>query len=274
MTIYVDVLVILNLYINYFLIRGTALLLRREVSARRCVLGALIGALGSLVILLPELPFIVVALEKTALGSLITFAVFGKQKPSDFAVCALFFLFVSFVFGGLSLALWTFSAPFGMVYGNGAVSFNIPLPAIAAFTAAAYFTVKLVRRFSDRRLRQNRICKVRILSESSEIILRGLCDTGNEMRDIFSGKPIIICECGKITGILPRNILDYLGGNLTGKGIKLVPCRTAAGETLLPIFKAEKILIDEKAADALIGVTQKTLGEDIDCILNPKIISI
>ncbi|MCH5206366.1 MAG: sigma-E processing peptidase SpoIIGA [Oscillospiraceae bacterium] len=274
MTIYADVLVILNLYINYFLIRSTALLLRREVSAKRCLPGALLGALGALVILLPELPFVVVALEKIALGAIITFAVFGKQKPADFAVCALFFLVVSFIFAGLAMALWTFAAPYGMVYANGVFSFNIPLAAIAAFTAAAYFTIRLVRYFSDRRLRQNRICSVMISADGVEVTLKGLCDTGNELRDIFTGKPVIVCELKKISGIVPQNISDYLGGKFSGEGIRLIPCKTVSSETLLPVFKAEKILIDGKAADAMIGVTQNALGEDIDCILDPKIISI
>lgn len=273
MTVYADVLVILNLYINYFLIRSTVLLLRREVTAKRCLLGALAGAVGALMILLPELPFIVIALEKIALGSLITFVVFGRQKPADFAVCALFFLVVSFIFGGLALALWTFAAPYGMVYANGVFSFNIPLAAIAAFTAAAYFTVKLTRHFSDKRLRRERICSVRILSGSCEITLRGLCDTGNELYDVFSGKPVIVCKSDKLGEIVPKNILDYLGGNI-GEGIRLTPCRTVTSETLLPVFRVEKILIDGKAADAVIGVTENPLGEDIDCVLNPKIISI
>ena len=272
MTVYADVLIILNLYINYFLIRSTALLLRRSVSTKRCLLGAALGALGALMILLPELPFIVIALEKIALGALITFAVFGIQKPSDFAVCALFFLVVSFIFGGLVLALWTFAAPFGMVYANGVFSFNIPIAAIAAFTAAAYFTVRLVRHFSDQKHR--RICAVKILTNDSEITLRALCDTGNELRDIFSGKPVIVCQSEKIARIIPRNILDYFDGNISDSGIRLVPCKTVASEALLPIFKAEKILIDGKSADAVIGVTKNSLGEDIDCILNPKIISI
>ncbi len=277
MTIYADVLVILNLYINYFLIRSTALALRRDASAKRCLLGAFIGALGALVILLPELPFFVVIFWKIALGALITFAVFGKQKPADFAVCALFFLVVSFLFAGLALALWTFAAPYGMICGNGFFTFNIPLAAIAAFTAAGYFIVKLVKFFSDKRLRQTRLCAVKILSdlpESTEISLCGLCDTGNELRDIFSGKGVIICCENKVSEIIPENIRRYLNGDPCSEGIKLIPCKTVSSEALIPIFKPKKIIIDGKPADALLGVTKNPLGEDVDCILNPKIISI
>ncbi len=273
MTVYADVLVILNLYINYFLIRSTTLLLRREVSVKRCVFGALAGAFGALVILLPPLPFFVIVLEKTALGALITFIVFGRQKFSDFAVCALFFLVVSFIFAGLALALWTFAAPYGMVFANGIFTFNIPLFAIACFTAAAYFTVRLVKYFSDRRLRKNKICAVKIVRNGTTVELRGLCDTGNGLRDIFSGKPVVVCEADKISGVIPQNILDYFGGK-PNEGLRLIPCKTALSESLLPIFKADGIIIDGKSADALVGVSRNVLGEDIDCIFDPAIISV
>lgn len=275
MVVYADVLIILNLYINYFLIRSTALFLRRELSARRCVFAALIGGLGALVILLPELPFFVIAAEKTALGALIIFAAFGKQKPADFAVCTLFFLVVSFSFAGIMMALWTFAAPYNMVFSNGVCSFDIPLIAIAAFTAAAYCLVRLIRLLSDRRIRSVDICTVKIRREDNEISLRGLSDTGNSLCDIFSGKPVIICAADKLANVAPQYVYDYLNGRVsdTAEGIRLIPCKTVIAESLMPVFRVDSVTINGKNADAVIGVSKNSLGEDIDCIFDPKIIS-
>lgn len=273
MTIYADVLVIMNTYISFILIKSTALIIRRSVSDLRCLLGALTGGFGALMILLPELPFIVIALEKTALGVLIVFAVFGKQKPVDFAICTLFFLVISFAYAGIMLALWTFAAPYGMVYGNGSASFNIPLTAVAAFTITGYCAVKLVRYIADSRIRCNKVCSVKIFSGGCEVTLRGLSDTGNALSDLFTGKPVVVCNAEKIPKLIPPNILDYLNGKSPEK-IRLIPCKTINAEnSLLPVFKADKITVDGKAADALIGVTANPIGSDIDCIFNPKIIS-
>lgn len=272
MTVYADVLVILNTYINFFLIKSAALLMRRKLSSVRCFVGALVGGFSALIILLPELPFIVIALEKAALGALIVFAAFGKQKPVDFAISTLFFLVVSFSFAGIMLAMWTFAAPFGMVYGNGIASFDIPLAAVAAFTVTGYCAVKLIRYIADRRIRCSRICTVKISGNGSEATLRGLSDTGNALCDIFSGKPVVICAAEQIPMLIPQNVLDYLNGK-SPEGIRLIPCKTVGAQTLLPIFKADKITVDGKAADALVGVSSSPLGSDIDCIFNPKIIS-
>lgn len=272
LVVYVDVLLILNLYINYFLIRAAAMIMRRVCTRKRCVLSAFVGALGALMILLPELPFIAVVFMKIALGAVMVFIAFGRQKTTDFMICMLFFLIVSFTFAGVMLALWTFAAPLGMVWSNGTAYFNIPISALAAFTAAAYCAVRLVRFFSDKRLHCERICAVKISSNDITVELRGLCDTGNELCDLLSGKHIVICRYDKIAPIAPSNALQYFDGKIS-ESLRIVPCRTVASETLIPIFKAD-ITIDGKAADGFVGITKKPLGDNVDCIFNPKIISI
>ncbi len=277
MTVYIDVLLIFNLYINYFLVSSTALVMRRCVPAKRRLLAAAAGALGALIILLPPLPFYVTVLIKTAVGAAVTFAAFGRQKPSDFAVCILFFMLMSFAFGGLMLALWHFAAPFGMVYENGTAYFDIPIGAAALFTAAAYGAVRAVRYIADRRIKCAESLPVTICASGRSVSLKGFPDTGNSLTDIFSGKPVIICSRDRISEIIPAEINGYLSGEnaaeLSG-GIRLLPCRTVGSESLIPVFAVDRITVGGKNADALVGVSRETLGNDMDCIFNPKIISI
>ena len=276
LVIYADILVILNLYINYFLVRSAALLLRRDLSSKRCLLAAGIGAVAALSALLPELPFWAVAVIKAAVGCAVVFTAFGRQKKIDFVISLLCFLVISFVFAGLMLALWTFFAPFDMVYSNGVAYFNIPIAAIAVFTAAAYGAVKAVRYFSDRRLSCRRICRVKITVTGVTAELKGLADTGNGLCDIFSGKSVIVCRRDSVENIIPEAVRKYLDGKAADStdGIRLLPCRTIAAESLIPVFSVASITIDGKTADGFIGVTKNTLGEDIDCVFNPKIISL
>lgn len=256
--------------------RSSALLLRRDLSSKRCLLAAGIGAAAALSALLPELPFWAVASIKAAVGCAVVFAAFGKQKKVDFIISLLCFLVISFVFAGLMLALWTFFAPFDMVYSNGVAYFNIPIAAIAVFTAAAYGAVRAVRYFSDRRLSCRGICRVKIAVGGVTAELNGLADTGNGLCDIFSGKSVIVCRRESVEKIIPENVRDYLDGIVSDKtdGIRLLPCRTIATESLIPIFPAADIAIDGKSADGFIGVTKSPLGEGIDCVFNPKIISL
>ncbi len=273
MTIYVDVLVALNLYINFFLLYSTALFLKRRPSRLKLVLSAFVGALGALIILAPPLGYLLSALYKIALGALMTFIAFGKQKPSDFAVSALFFILVNFIFAGAVNAFWTFFSPLEMVCENGVFYFDIPVAAVIAFTAAAFFLIKLVKFIASKNSRINKFCEVKIISENAEITLNGLCDTGCDVKDIFTGTPVVICAAEKITKIIPQSVNDYFNGGSVEK-IRLIPLNTVSDETLIPVFRPQQIIINGKSADALIGVSGKKLGDDVDCVLNPEIISI
>lgn len=273
LVVYIDVLIILNLYTNYFLLRSSALFLRRGVSRIKLVWASLLGALGSLIILAPTLPFYFTYPFKILLGAVMVLIVYGRQKFKDFLVCELFFLLAGFLFGGILTAIWTFFSPEGMLLNNGVCFFNIPIAALVSFTAGAYFLMKLVKLLSEKHKR--RICTVKITQNNTEISLRGLCDTGCELRDVFTGKSVIICDFEKTAAILPEEILEYISGNSQNlEKIRLIPCRTVSSSTVIPVFKAQNVFVDGKKADALVGVSKARLGDDVDCIFNPKIIPV
>ena len=191
LVIYIDVLLVVNLYINYFLVRGTSLMLRRKVSPRRVLLASAVGAVGSLLILVPDLNPILCVLIKIALGIGITFAAFGRQNKIDFLISSLSFLVVSFIFGGAMTALWNIAAPAGIFVRNGTAYFDIPIIAAALFTAALYGGFRVFRTIIDRRKPQSHAV-VRIRNGAAEVTLDGLADTGNSLRDSFTGKPVVI----------------------------------------------------------------------------------
>ena len=211
LVIYIDVLLVVNLYINYFLVRGTSLMLRRKVSPRRVILASAVGAVGSLLILVPDLNPILCVLIKIALGIGITFAAFGRQNKIDFLISSLSFLVVSFIFGGAMTALWNIAAPAGIFVRNGTAYFDIPIIAAALFTAALYGGFRVFRAIIDRRKPQSHAV-VRIRNGAAEVTLDGLADTGNSLRDSFTGKPVVITSIGKVAEISPPQVTNYLNG--------------------------------------------------------------
>lgn len=270
MVVYADVLVAVNLYINYFLIRATCLILRRAVVPLRAVLASAVGAAGSLLFLLPELHPVLGVLLKCALGVLVTLAAFGRQKRADFLLSLLCFLAVSFAFAGGMLALWYFAAPAGMLCKNGFTYFDIPIGAAAVITAAVYGIFRLIRYIMSRsRPKQHE--KVLICCQGKKVTLDGLADTGNALTDSFTGKPVVIASLNAAREVIPPNVLDYLSGRLDGiEGIRLIPCRTVTSEGVIPAFPAQ-LVIGGKPIEALLGVSRQELT-GAQCIFDPSII--
>lgn len=76
---------------------------------------------------------------------------------------------------------------------------------------------------------------------------------------------------GKVVEISPPQVTNYLNGCSEGlEGLRLAPCRTITSEGVVPVFSAE-VLINEKPADVLVGVTREPLS-GADCIFDPNII--
>ena len=69
MVIYIDVLLALNLFVNYFLLLCSSILMHRQTRRRRLLLGALIGSSFSFLIFLPDFGFIFTLITKLFFAS-------------------------------------------------------------------------------------------------------------------------------------------------------------------------------------------------------------
>lgn len=273
MVVYIDILLVVNLYINYFLIRGTALLLRRNITVKRRILASFIGALMALIILLPALPFWLTSIIKAISSIVIVLAAFGKAKPPQMIINILCFLIISFIYAGLMLALWLFVAPFGMFFRNGTAYFDIPMIAVAIFTVLAYTVVRFVHYVMTRKNLSITVKEIKIINGGNEVQLEGIADTGNSLCDPFSGKPAIICNIAYISAIVPHNITAYFNNDMADiDSLRLVPYSTIMGESLIPVFFADKIIIGDKPVDAVVGVCNKPIGTQ--CLFNPELITL
>ncbi|MGN0687882.1 MAG: sigma-E processing peptidase SpoIIGA [Oscillospiraceae bacterium] len=269
-TIYIDVLLIINLYINYFLVRGTAVLLHRELSTWRCLAAAAVGAVFSLSVLFPEMPFLLSSVIKLLCAAAIVLTAFGRQQPGEYLIAMLCFSVISFTYAGAMLALWICAAPNGMYYCNGVAYFDTPIIAVTIITILAYIAARLIRYYLDRKNLSATTARVMITVGSKSVELTGAADTGNGLYDPFSGKPVVICRAESINEIMPEKVKLYLYGDISKlDSIKLIPCSTISGETLIPVFSAG-LVINGVKSDAVIGVSKQLTGTD--CIFNPRLI--
>ncbi|MCL1866067.1 MAG: sigma-E processing peptidase SpoIIGA [Oscillospiraceae bacterium] len=287
-TIYIDLLVVINLYITYFLLKASCVFLHRKVSSGRILSGALTGGASSLMILLPTLPFLLNIAAKIIVGGLIVTVVFFPlsksgsiaEKVSGLAVPALVFVVVNVVFAGLTLMLWFFAAPFGMSYNNGYAYFDISFTVLVVTTAAAYGIIRILRYVLDVKNAGQRSYKVKISRYDSDrrvkntVTLDALADSGNLLVDYFSGLPVVICPYSSIKKVAPAGVLE----KEPPVGIRLLPYNTVNSAGLIPVFKADEIVITDASSDnscgksvsALIGVAEDL--SQLTAIFNPKLL--
>lgn len=282
--IYVDVLLLINLYVTYFLIRSTNIFTHSTLTSKRCFVCAAVGSISSLLIFIPELNFFVLLIVKLIFGAGITALAFGVKDKRQYLISLITFLIMNFVFAGLIMAAESIFTPINMTYKNGAAYADISLLAIIISTMAAYAIIRLVRYYLDSKTTFDEKFTVCITSKGETVVLKAFADTGNSLIDVFSGLPIIICDCNAVEKLIPNEIAEYLkckaGFTDTYEAthaIRLVPCSTVAHTGIIPVFKPEKTAVysdsKRKEVNALIGVsTEGFSNRDYLCIFNPKIL--
>ena len=122
--IYSDILITLNLVVNYFLILATKHLLRVRVKWFRTVIGAFLGAIASLYIFFPQTSLFTEITFKITLCAVISLTVFGFKSVKQYTKSVIFLFLVTCAYAGLMIAIWYLFKPSGMAINNSIVYFN------------------------------------------------------------------------------------------------------------------------------------------------------
>lgn len=284
MVIYLDVLILINLYVTYFQILAVSVFTHRKTAWYRKLSAAGIGAVASLSIFIPQEMVLTLTLLKIFLCALIAFVAFGYTGFRAYAVSVLFLMLVSFVFSGLMLCVWLFAAPMKMLFINGTVYFGVDTMTIILSTCAAYGVVRIIRYILDKNGKTDGKYTVIIKNNGRECRLSALADSGNGMVDCFSGLPVIVCRRDMCADVSPPAIemiennsdISDIGTQMI-KGVRIMPFSTVGKGGLICMFKAESVVIDDETneekypVNALIGIV---IGgrQEYEAIFNPKIL--
>ena len=248
-TIYLDVLLVFDLYMNFLLLRLTARLTHTRLRFGRTLFGAFLGCLESLLVLVPSLPFGVSLICKGGGALLMCTAAFGMRCKRALFRQYIAFLALSCLLAGMFLALTSTGR---IYYANGCWYPVISLRTLVIWTIIAYVLLTIIARIRAKFGASDGSFEVHIRYRGQVVKLEGLPDTGNSLVDFCTGKRVIICSQEKLRPLLP----DVL----PSRGFRPLPYQTVAGEGVLLVFHPEEVLLCDrrrhlrKPVDVLIGV--------------------
>lgn len=277
-TVYVDVLLALNFFINYFLLLSVGRIMRSSVSRTRICLGAAFGALCSLTLFLPPMNVLVGCAVKLVISGIMVLIAFRQRDWRGFGRYVLVTCAVTFGFGGAMLALWLTLAPGGMYYRNGTVYFPLS-PWFVIFVTVACYTVitlagKICKKFELRAGECSAVIRYGEMAQS----LRLIFDTGNLLTEPFSGLPVIVAKRSAVNRVLPHGFpADGLCGNFPANAeanFRIIPYSTVSGSGMLCAFRPASVLIGSgrlrRRVECYVAVTD-TIRSDHDGIINPRV---
>ena len=266
-TVYVDVLLGTNLFINDFLLLSVSKFLLRPVKRWRCLLGAAAGALYALTILV-SIPALLSFAGKIALSVAIIRIVFPWEGSRSFLKAVLSFYLASFAFAGIMLGIWFVAAPNGLIINNSIVYFNISPLIFLVLTVLCYVVLRVVQRVTGRQMPMELQCSVTVYLQGRTFPCLARIDTGNDLVEPFSGFPVLVVDESCIMEIpLPPP-----------EQCRVIPFQAMSGEGLLQGFRPEKIEIMSKGKkvqreNLYIAVSKTPLSHgEYQALLNPMLL--
>ena len=271
-TIYADVLIALNIYINFILILATARITGSKAS--HAIISAVYGSFYSLMILLPEINIFLNMLIKIFAGVTIVIIAFGFAGIKRMLVNTICFFTVNFIFGGVIFAVYIWLKPSFMHFNNTYFYVDFSLLTLIFVTTFLYTMLCIFRYIADRRDLFSDEYRISVKYHGKSVVLKGLADTGNSLVDFFTGKPVIICSRDEISEILslPESPEEYL----KIKGIRIIPYSVISGDGIIPVFTPDEVMIFNenksfrKKADVLIGIC----SSGNRAIFNPRLLKL
>lgn len=247
--VYVDVLIVLNTLVNYFILLGVRKITRAYTKQWKIALGALLAGFSSMLLFIEDLGIIMTILK--VLTAVITVAITFGIKPLKQFLRRLFLLFaITFIFGGFVLAVYMFFDKDIMIYSNGIVYFDVSMTFLVICSVIAYLIITAVSKITDKKAPANKEYIVSIQNNGINITYTALMDTGNNLCDPFSGYPVIMVD---------KSIFSQLFNN---EKIRLIPVSTVNGDSIIRAFKPEKITIQNFSTDNVyIGESNTNLDE-------------
>lgn len=273
-TVYADVLITVNTFVNFFILHLCAWINRQKCKGVRLVLGALSGGICALSIFLPTDSIIIDLLIKIITASIMVIVSFGFGKIKIFLRNVTILFLTTYLFAGITFGVWFVFRPQNIIINNSVVYFDISVTFLVVITAISYFLITVISSLLKKEAITAKRCRVKLYLHKKHIELDAIFDTGNSLHDPFGNSEIVTVGENKLLELCKSNLeSEYLSDRY-----RLLPCRTVSGDTLLEGIRCDSLEIkfDDKTyvSKNPIAVISKTeFNDDFDAVLNSEILS-
>ncbi len=139
MTIYIDVVLIENLLMNYIILYATGIILKIKMKHLRLFFASLIGAIYTIISYISKVQIYSNFILKFLLSIVIIYVAFNPQKAKNMWKDLLIFYLTSFVFGGAAFALIYIVKPQDILMKNGLFLGTYPLKTVILRSDSCFF---------------------------------------------------------------------------------------------------------------------------------------
>jgi stage II sporulation protein GA (sporulation sigma-E factor processing peptidase) len=300
MAIYLDVIWFLNFCIDLLLLLLTALVLKRNLVKWRLLLGALVASSVLFLVVTPFSSLYYHPMFKLAFSTCIVVTTFGFRRFSYFIQNLLTFYFVSFICGGGLIALHFFFNN-EMVILNGVVTtkstgLGTPISwllVLIGFPVIWFLSKKRFELIEVRKVKYEEIVDVDLFILDRHLKLKGLVDSGNQLQDPLTKKPVMIIDMNILQNKFPKSIVQQAKHpEMIGDQSIEIDCEWEEKLCIIPYrgigqvnqfiigIRPDKVVVtlengeELDSSNVIVGLNFTNLSSegDFNCILHPQML--
>lgn len=220
MTVYLDIIFVENILMNYIILFATLIILKVKNKGQqiRLLASSVIGSSYAIIVYLNIIPIYSNIITKIILSIVMIYVAFNPQNVKQLLKQLLIFYLTSFVFGGCAFALIYFIKPERVKMNNGVFVGTYPIKVTLIAGIIAFIITQIAFKINKIRLdSKNTFINIKIYYEEKIIEVKALLDSGNMLKDPISGMPVIIIEKEILHKIIPEEILNYIENIVGGE---------------------------------------------------------
>ena len=255
MKVYVDLVMFVNFMLDFILLLGVSILLKRNVSIKRVILGSFIGGLSIIILFIPMNSIMLFFFKM--LTSIIMVLITFRFVSFRYTLINLVYLYILSIFlGGF---LYLVNDHFcikrkGLVFINNGFSITTLFILILS-PIVIYLYVKQARSFKNI---YNNYMSVSIYYGDKYIDCIGYMDSGNNLS--YLNNNVILLDKRKMI----FDISKYL----------YIPLTTVSGNSIIKAFKPDKVVINNSICKkVLVGLIDSIGMDGVDVILNNNMVN-
>ena len=260
MTIYIDIIIVENLIMNYIILYATGLISKSKISHSRLFLASSIGSIYAIMEYISRLNIYSNIFVKIILSIVIIYIAFYPQNVKSLLKKLVLFYLTTFTFGGVATYLIYVLKPQNIIIKNGMYVGTYVLKVIFIGAIVGTFILIIAFKFAKNKItKKDMICKVKIKP--------------------LTGNPVVVVEKTSLYDLMPKEILNntelILGGDF-GKipenikneyisRLKIIPFSSLGKQNGMLIgIKPERLEVineqsEERKDNAIIGIYNKSL---------------
>ncbi len=273
MTVYVDIILLENICMNFIILFSTAYIMKIQIKYLRIFISSLIGAIYAVLVYANILAIYTNIIMKIILSICMIYVAYKPKSLKGMIKELILFYLVSFALGGCAFALLYIVKPQEILIRNGVYIGTYPIK-IALLGGIVGFVITYIgiRTVKNKIVKNEIIYTTKIKINNKSNLTKLLLDTGNMLKDPLTNSPVILVEKKILETLVPEELIKIMeqknGGDINEileeykKRIRIIPFTSVGKQNGMMIG----IKVDE--VNVITDVDEIVNNDAIICLYN------